>query len=106
MGMNVNQPAFAPDQAATVNLVATNASARVQVRTNTNARSHHFRIFNSSTVTVFIETGDVSIVASASTGYPVAAGTVEVITAHGDYAAAITSAAGSNTIYFTPGEGI
>lgn len=104
--MNVNQPAFAPDQAATVSISATNSSARVQVRTNTTARSHHFRIFNASTVTVFIETGDVSIAASATTGYPVAAGTVEVITSHGDYAAAITAAAGTNTIYFTPGEGI
>ena len=100
---NVNQPAFRPDVAATVNLAATTASSRVQVQPS--HQSRHVRIFNSGTVTVFIEAGDSTITASASTGMPIAAGTVEIISAPSGYIAAITST-GTATLYFTPGEGI
>src|SRR5690242_728936 len=103
---NVNQPAFTPDPAATVNLGVTASTGRVLVRTTTKL-PRHCRIYNSSaTVIVFVESGGSTVTASTSTSMPIPPGEVEVISLLGDYVAAIGSAAGPTTVYFTPGEGI
>lgn len=103
--MAVNQPAFRPEPSKTVSLAVTNASGNVQVQpSGVNAR--HVRVYNSGLVDVFIKEGpDNTVTASAATDYPIAAGTVEVISSRSAYIAAIT-ASGTATVYFTPGEGL
>ena len=102
--MNINQPAFRPGPAATVNIAAGVASANVQLQTGNLYR--HVRLYNSGSVTVFVEPGNASgITASLATGMPVAAGATEIVSWPFQYLAAIT-ASGSATLYCTPGEGM
>ena len=104
---NVSQNAFAPEGAKTVTLSVTASSGNVQVRTNANARERHVRIYNpSTTVTVFVRFGaDNTVAATTTTDMPIAPGRTEILSAAGDWVAAIGSAAGPTTVYFTPGEG-
>jgi hypothetical protein len=102
--MKVDQPAFKPAGAGSVNVAAGTVSANVQVQSGQNAR--HIRVANSGSVTVFVEFGTTnSTAASLTTSVPVLAGSVEIFSAPYEYAAAIT-ASGTATVYFTPGEGM
>lgn len=102
--MNVSQPAFRPEAGKTVNLAASGSSANVQIQTADNTR--HIRVFNSGTVTVFIRFGaDNTVAASLTTDIPIAAGTVEVLSAPHPWVAGITAGTAA-TVYFTPGEGL
>jgi hypothetical protein len=100
---NVNQPAFKPAPAGTVNIAAGTSTGNVQVQTGGEAR--HVRVFNSGAVIVFVEFGQSGVTASTSTSAPVAPGSVEIFSSPYPYAAAIT-ASSTATVYFTPGEGI
>lgn len=101
---NINQPAFRPNSAATVNLNAGVASANVQVQTGNFSR--HVRVFNSGANTAFVEFGTSNAVAaSTTTSMPVAAGTVEIFSCPEPWVAAITGS-GTALLYFTPGEGM
>lgn len=99
----VSQPAFRPGNASTVSLSASAASSNVQVQTANTSR--HVRIYNSGSVTVFIEQGGSGVTAATATGYPIPAGAVEIISCPEQYIAAIT-ASSTATVYFTPGEGL
>jgi len=105
--MQVDQAAFAPEQKGTKNLSVTASSGNVQWRTNTNARAHHCQIYNpSATVIVFVEFGsDNTVAASTTASIPVAPGRTVILSGAGDWVAAIGSAAGPTTVYFTPGYG-
>ena len=97
-------PAYRTDGAPTVSLAATTASARVQFQTTTPG-APNLRIYNSGTVPVFVQCGDVTATATATTSMPIAPGTVEVIGCQFQYLAGIT-ASGTATLYVTPGTGI
>lgn len=107
--MNVKQPAFRPNPAATTSLAVTSVTGNRQVQAA--SLTGHVRVFNTGTVTVFIEMSNSSGVAAtvpngATPGsYPLAAGAVEVIACPLQYIAAIT-VSGTATLYFTPGEGL
>lgn len=104
--MSINQPAFRPEPSKTVNIPATTASANVQVQpSGVNAR--HVRIYNSGSVTAFIKEGqDNTVSASAAVDFPVGPGRDIVISSRSTWMAAVTGAAGTCTVYFTPGEGL
>ena len=103
--MNVNQPAFRPEPAKTVNISANAASQNVQIQAADNSR--HIRVFNSGTITVFIRFGaDNTVTATTTTDIPIAPGTVEILSGPHPWVAAIGISAGPSIIYFTPGEGI
>jgi hypothetical protein len=102
--MSVKQPAFRPVQAGTVNIAVNAGSQRVAVQSERS--SSHVRIVNNSGVTIFVEFGDVTIVATVATGLPIPAGAVEVLRLDTTHIAAIAAVAGPSTIYFTPGEGL
>jgi hypothetical protein len=102
--------AFVPNKTATVNIDVSNANQRVLIYPN--RKQIQIRIMNNGSATVWIEFGDVTVVASAATGIPIGPGVTEVLTATiGEnlnppmYVAAI-AAASTGKVYFTPGEGI
>lgn len=101
--MHVNQQAFKPNQAGTVNMTAGVASATLQYQTGNFADS--VRVVNVGSVTVFIEFGGSAITAAVATGMPIVAGATEVFYGRHQYVAAITGS-GSAVIYFTPGNGL
>lgn len=92
--------AFQPKPQATVNQTFDSSGENVAVQTN-----GQLRFYNSGTVAAFcrIETGTTA--ASASTDFPVAPGSIEIMTGVGDHVACIT-ASGSAVIYLTPGAGL
>lgn len=92
--------AFQPKPQATVNQTFDSSGENIAVQTN-----GQLRFYNSGTVAAFcrIETGTTA--ASASTDFPVAPGSIEIMTGVGDHVACIT-ASGSTTIYITPGAGL
>jgi hypothetical protein len=94
--------AFAPG-GATVSLAAATASARVQIQTGSS--SPNVRVYNSGTVAVFVQCGDVTVVATTAAGMPIAPGTVEVVACPQPYIAGIV-ATGTATLYATAGSGI
>lgn len=98
------QQAFRTDGAATVTLSASGTSARVQIQTAVPG-TPNARVYNSGAVAVFIECGDVTVVATTTASLPIAPGTVEVIGCQKTYVAGIT-ASGTATVYLTPGSGI
>lgn len=100
---NVNQQAFEPVPASTVNMTAGVASANVQYQTGNFANA--VRVVNAGSVTVFLEFGGSAVAATTTTGMPVVAGATEIFYGRRQYVAAIT-ASGSAVIYFTPGEGL
>lgn len=95
------QNAFAPD-GPTVSLAVTSTTGRVQFQPSNNSRNA--RLYNSGTVAVFINCGDVTAVATAAAGIPIAPGTVEIIGCALPYVAAITTT--TATLYVTPGNGL
>lgn len=107
---NINQPAFAPEGGLTKNLSVTGSTGNVQWRTGSasSGASAHCRVYNSSaTVIVFIKFGSSNTVTASTTAdVPIPPGQVEIFSADGDWVAAIGSAAGPTTVYFTPGHGI
>ena len=86
----------------TVSLAATGTTGRVQIQAA--QTTQHVRAYNAGTVAVFIECGDVTVVATTAASLPVAPGTVEVLGCN-THVAGIT-ASGSATLYLTPGSGL
>jgi len=100
-----SQQAFRTDgAAATVTLNATGTTSRVQLQTAVPG-APNARLYNSGSVAVFVNCGDVTVVATTATGMPVAPGSVEVIGCQNTHIAGIT-ASGTATVYVTPGTGI
>lgn len=98
---------FSPVQAGSVNIAISAASQRVQVFAERGPVS--VRIANTSSQTVFIDFGDSTVTASASTGLAIPAGVVEVLTLQNTgngplYLAAIGTSTSGN-LYLTPGRG-
>lgn len=99
---------FRAEPALTANLAVTSASGRVQVWTTTPYVTSEpcIRLYNAGGSTVFVNCGDSSVTAATTTGMPLPAGAIEVIRVDNSqtYVAAIT-AAGTATLYCTPGYG-
>ena len=94
---------FTPNADATVNLTAGVASTNVALP----AAGEQLRLYNAHTATVFYELGTSSAsTAATTTGVPLPAGAVEVISVgpQHTYLAAI-AASGSGTLYATKGNG-
>ncbi len=98
------QQAFRTDGAATVTLNATGTTSRVQLQTAVPG-APNARLYNSGSVPVFVNCGDVTVVATTATGMPVAPGSVEIIGCQNTHIAGIT-ASGTATVYATPGPGL
>lgn len=97
---------FTPKPAGTVNIDVGAGSANVLVSATPGVRQ--IRVMNNGTATAWVELGKSGVTASATTGFPVPAGAIEVLTVKVDgpiYAAAIAAAA-TGKIYFTPGSGV
>lgn len=97
--------AFRPIAAATVNIDVSSSSQRVIVA---NANDNiQVRVANDGTATVWLNWGDVTVTAATTTGYPLAAGAIEVVTLKASgllYMAAI-AAGSTGKVYATPGFG-
>jgi hypothetical protein len=98
------QAAFRTDGAATVSLAATTTTGRVQIQAAVSG-TQNARLYNSGTVAVFVNCGDVTVVATTAAGLPIAPGTVEVLGCNQTHIAGITST-GTATLYVTPGTGL
>jgi len=98
------QQAFRWDGAATVTLAATATTGRVQIQT-TAGSTQAVRIYNTSSGTVFVACGDVTVVATVAAGLPVAPGSVEILGCNQTHIAGITSI-GTATLYLTAGTGL
>lgn len=98
------QTAFRTDGAATVTLAATATTGRVQIQT-TASGTQNVRVYNAGAGAVFINCGDVTVVATTAAGLPIAPGTVEIIGCNQTHIAGITST-GTATLYLTPGTGL
>jgi hypothetical protein len=101
-------PALADDTAfkpvgSTVSLAVTGTTGRVQIQTSVSAAS--VRVYNSGTVAVFMQCGDVTVTATTTTSLPILPGTAELIGCGQQYVAAITAGTAA-TIYLTPGNGL
>lgn len=94
---------FNPAKAATANVDVSSSSQRVQFASGTGAKQ--VRMMNNGSATVWVELGDVTVTAVATTGFPVGPGVTEVLTTNETYAAVI-AAGSTGKIYFTPGTGI
>jgi len=90
-----------------VNISVGAASARVLVVQQGGVQQ--LRIYNDGTATVWVEFGDSTVVASASTDLPIPAGSTEVITINpaliGPIYVAAIAAGSTGNIYFTIGAG-
>lgn len=98
------QQAFRTDGAATVTLSATGTSSRVQIQTAVPG-APNARLYNAGSVAVFVNCGDVTVVATVAAGLPIAPGTVEVIGCQNTHIAGITAGTAA-TLYATPGPGL
>lgn len=98
------QAAFRTDGAATVTLAATATTGRVQIQAAAGG-TQNVRVYNAGTGAVFINCGDVTVVATTAAGLPIAPGTVEIIGCNQTHVAGIT-ATGTATLYLTPGTGL
>jgi len=100
----VAQQAFRTDGAATVTLSATGTTSRVQIQTAVPG-APNARLYNAGTVPVFVNCGDVAVVATVAAGLPIAPGTVEVIGCQNTHIAGITAGTAA-TLYATAGPGL
>jgi len=98
------QQAFRTDGAATVTLNATGTTSRVQLQTAVPG-APNVRLYNAGSVPVFINCGDVTVVATTAAGLPVAPGSVEVLGCQNTHIAGITAGTAA-TLYVTPGPGL
>ena len=98
------QQAFRTDGAATVTLSATGTTSRVQLQTAVPG-APNVRLYNAGSVPVFVNCGDVTVVATTATGLPIAPGSVEVLGCQSTHISGIT-ASGTATLYATPGPGL
>ena len=94
----------------TVNLAVTTTSGRVAktaLPTNSGGAPHEMRLVNNGSVTVFVEFGNSTVVATVAGSMPVLPGTVESfqVNAFQTHVAAIT-ASGTATLYATTGLGV
>ena len=101
---------FVPVPAGTKNLAVTTTTARVAITALSGVGRMQARIYNAGSVPVFVEVGDVTVVAVVASGMPIAPGATELITVPdaagvARYVAGIT-ASGTATLYITPGEGL
>lgn len=87
----------------TVSLAVTGTTGRVAVPSDTYNTA--IRLYNAGTVAVFVNCGDVTVVATAAAGMPIAPGSVEVLGCGKGYIAGI-SAGTAATLYLTPGAGL
>ncbi len=101
---------FRPTPASTVNLSVTSSSSRVQVLTATSladvSGSSVVRLYNAGSVVVFVAFGDSTVTATTTANMPIAPGSVEAFRVNPaqTHVAGIT-AAGTATLYATPGAG-
>lgn len=95
---------FGPIAAGTVNVTGAASSARVSLGA---ASKFQVRLYNSGSVTAFIEFGDSTVAAAVATGFPLPAGQVEVFTIPQSttHMAAITST-GTAVVYASLGMGV
>ena len=90
---------FSPQPASTATLSATTTSSRVAV----GAGVREVAVWNSGSVTVFLNPGSSAVTAVATTGMPVPAGGSGRLNVEGHSHIAGITAAGSATVYITPG---
>jgi hypothetical protein len=96
--------AFAPISAGTSTISITTSSAATQV--NPAPGSLRMRLYNAGPSTIFVEFGNAGVTAAVATGLPIPAGQTESFSfGRATHLAAIT-AAGTATLYATPGEGV
>lgn len=96
---------FDPFPTSTVSISASGASQRVAF--DSRGTRTQVRVYNAGSATVFIEFGDSTVTAATTSGMPIPAGAVEVLSISGDAApyVAVISTGVTGTIYFTPGDG-
>lgn len=101
--------AFGPRPASTVSLAVTNVTGNVQCNSfaaGQTTRKRNIRLLNAGSATVFVEIGVSTVTAAVATGMPILPNTSEVFDGTlGSHVAAIT-AAGTATLYATPGDGV
>jgi hypothetical protein len=102
MSGNVNQPAFAPVPASTVNISVSSSSQALQVK-GTNVIARHVRLTNASANIMFVDFGPSSITTTTTTGMPVLPNSAIVVATASNYVAVIGT---TGTLYATPGEGL
>lgn len=99
---------FAPRTGSTVNLDVSSSSQRVKVCDDNSEVD--VRIHNDGSTTVWIEFGNDTVGASATTSVPVAAGAIEILRSGiregSPLYVAVIAAGSTGKIYFTPGTGI
>jgi hypothetical protein len=96
---------FSPTTAGTITHTCTNSTARLAVAAAISGQTQ-LEVQNVSTVTIFVEPGDVTVTAAVATGYPVLAGQSKLITVTSNVThVACIAASGSNTLYVTVGRG-
>lgn len=99
--------AFCPSKStSSISVSASSQNVKVASRTSPT----NVRIVNNGTATVWLNYGDFSVTASASTGFPVGPGVHEIMTFSPDigsdlYIAAI-AAGSTGSVYFTVGDGL
>jgi hypothetical protein len=112
MSMNVYVFPFEPTAGSTVSISPTASSAVKTLLNNIKTpqpqgRDRAIRVFNSGTLTAFVEFGTAtSVVATTSNSMPVPAGAVEVFSGVSvSHIACLATGTGSGAVYFTAGEG-
>jgi hypothetical protein len=99
---------FRAETAATVSLAVTNASGRVAVfGTAPDVTSEPcVRLYNAGSSTVFVEFGTSAVTAAVASGFPLPPGAIEVFRVdRSQVQVAAITAAGTATLYATPGYG-
>jgi hypothetical protein len=98
---------FDPMPTSTTSLSVSNASANTTISIPAaSPGSLTVRVYNSTTVAVFVEFGTSStLAASTSTSMPIPAGNVETFSIGSSTRIAGITASGSGTLYVTPGRG-
>ena len=100
---------FQPRHLATVNIDVSTSNQRVAIP---GVRPCAVRVMNNGSATAWIEFGDSSVVASASTCMPIGPGLSEIVIASpvmpvaGDLYVAAIAAGSTGKIYFTPGSNV
>lgn len=102
--------AFTPVFGQTVNIVVSASSQSIPVSVNPN-EDGQVRIFNDGTATVWVSFGrtNQSPTVATSTGMPIPAGGVEIVSVPplgGTVSACAIAAGATGTVYFTPGDGL
>lgn len=99
--------AFLPAPASTVNLAVTGASARVAITSLGQIGNNTMRLTNYGSLPIFVELGDNTVTASASTGMIILPNAAVLVA----YPPSVTNvaaiaSAGGNTLYITVGIGV